>query len=155
MGCHILLFYLKELNLNILVDEIYKIIGHKEKFDFRIITPLPSITGVRTLYIQLFSNLISNAIKYNDKTKGLIEINYKILKDSHEISIGDNGPGIPNKYRKKVFEAFQTLNQGESFENTGIGLSIVQKIISLLNGSIRIESFKTGGANFIIKIPKD
>ncbi len=142
-------------DLNILVTEIYENIDAPEHFDFNIVTPLPSITGVKTLYIQMFSNIISNAINYNDKTKGILKITYKKLQNSHEFSISDNGPGIPKEYHQKVFIAFQTLNSKDTYESTGIGLSIVQKIITHLKGSIRIESVENEGAKFVIDIPKN
>lgn len=142
-------------DLNILVTEIYENMDAPKQFKFRIVTPLPSITGVKALYVQVFSNMISNAVKYNDKTKGSVEITYKDLPNSHEFSITDNGPGIPNKYHEKVFLAFQTLNIKDDYESTGIGLSIVQKIITHLKGSIRIETIKKGGAKFVIDLPKN
>ena len=142
-------------DLNIIVNEIYENIYAPEHFEFKVVTPLPSITGTKTLYIQMFSNLISNAINYNDKSKGVLKITYKELQNSHIFSISDNGPGIAKKYHQKIFIAFQTLNSKDTVESTGIGLSIVQKIITHLNGSIKIESAENEGAKFVIDIPKN
>ncbi len=115
---------------------------------------LPQLVGVKTQLFQLFSNLISNGIKFNDKPKGLITIGYRDLQDIHEFSIGDNGPGIPKQYHSKIFVVFQTLQTRDSYESTGIGLSIVKKIVDKLEGSIKIASEENKGTVFTIKLPK-
>jgi signal transduction histidine kinase len=104
---------------------------------------------------QVFSNLISNAVKYNDKPIGKIECTYLSLPDFHQFTIKDNGPGIPEKYQEKVFGVFQTILARDVKESTGIGLSIVKKIIEGKSGKIHIESDGIYGARFIFTIPKN
>lgn len=145
----------EHIDLNILVADVYHMMDVPEHFELQIETVLPTVYAVKTLYIQLFSNIISNALKFNDKEVGLIKISYTDLPESHKFTILDNGPGIPKAFQEKVFLAFQTLNARDSFESTGIGLSIVQKIINIFNGTIRIESIENVETKFIIEIPKN
>jgi signal transduction histidine kinase len=98
--------------------------------------------------------LIGNAVKYNDKPIGKLECHYESITGFHQFSIKDNGPGIAEKYQKKVFIVFQTIEARDKKESTGIGLSIVQKIVEENGGSIRIESEENKGASFIFTIPK-
>ncbi len=143
------------IDLNELVHTVFADTVTRKDIQYSIKTTLPTIHNVRVLFIQLFSNLIGNAAKHNDKSQGMITIDYKELKDFHEFSIEDNGPGISEKYHKKIFKLFQTLNPNDEIASTGVGLSIVHKIINLLNGSIRVESKVGEGTIFYIKIPKN
>ena len=77
-------------------------------------------------FTALFQNLINNAIKYNDKSKGLILIDYKELNEYHQFQIKDNGIGIAEDYHHKIFDTFQKLDN--SIESSGVGLSIVKKL---------------------------
>jgi PAS domain S-box-containing protein len=126
-----------------------------EGFEIYIADNIPEIKIARILFQQIFSNLISNAVKYNDKPIGKIECFYESFPDFHQFTIKDNGPGIAEEYHKKVFKVFQTIEARDKKESTGIGLSIVQKIIEEAGGTIRIESEEGKGASFIFTIPKE
>ena len=103
---------------------------------------------------QVVSNLISNAVKYNDKDVCEITIFSVENTYTYEITFADNGPGIAPKYHQKIFEVFQTLEQKDTYENTGIGLAIVKKIIEKHEGKISVESDGKLETKFIIKYPK-
>ncbi len=103
---------------------------------------------------QVFSNLLTNAIKYNDKEKIYIRVDMKETADKWEFSVEDNGPGIEPQYHEKIFVIFQTLNARDNFESTGVGLAIVKKIIEEEGGKIWIESEKGRGAKFCFTWPK-
>lgn len=143
------------IDLNDLVNAIFKETITDENIVLNIKTKLPIIFNIRVLFVQLFSNLISNSIKYNDKKQGLILVGYKELKGFHKFSIKDNGPGIEKKYHKKIFQAFQTLNSKDVIESTGLGLSIVKKIMTSLEGSIWVKSKMNEGTTFHLKFPKN
>jgi PAS domain S-box-containing protein len=114
----------------------------------------PSIHFNKIQLYQVFQNLISNTVKYNDKPVGKIELSWKDEGDKYYFEIKDNGPGIDPKYHVKVFEVFQMLQARDKVESTGIGLSIVKKIIERANGSITINSNVEEGVAFCFELPK-
>jgi PAS domain S-box-containing protein len=137
-----------------MLDQIAETLVPKKDFEIVIGNDIPTIIGAKILLYQVFSNLISNAVKYNDKAIGKVECHYESIAGFHQFSIKDNGPGIAEQYHKKVFQVFQTIEARDKKESTGIGLSIVQKIIEEKGGSIRIESEGNKGTNFIFTLPK-
>ena len=96
----------------------------------------------------MFTNLISNAIKYHDKPTGRISICSQDKKDGYEFFVADDGPGIDKTYHKKIFEIFQTLQERDSFESTGVGLSIIKKILDERKEEIKIISEVGKGTTF-------
>jgi len=126
-----------QVDLNKVVEEVRQTIHIPENITFKSVL-LPSVTGDRIRLQQLFQNLISNAIRYNDKEEGQIKINFKDKPKQLEISISDNGIGIEKRYRDKIFEMFQSLNVSK--DSTGVGLAIVKKIVELHHGKIWLES---------------
>lgn len=125
-----------------------------DNFDLRIDKNFPSVFTEPIALEQIFSNLISNALKYNDNPDPKIEVQWKEFGTYFEFSVSDNGPGIDPQYHEKVFVIFQTLQSRDTYESTGVGLAIVKKIIEDQNADIRIESELGKGAKFIIKWPR-
>ncbi|HEX6915509.1 MAG TPA: ATP-binding protein [Chitinophagaceae bacterium] len=118
--------------------------------DIRILIPerLPVIPTERIPLFQVFANLVSNAVKYNDKEHGEIKIFYRDSGEKYEFFVQDNGPGIPDQYHKRIFIIFQTLKERDSFESTGVGLAIVKKILDKRNERISVSSVPGEGATF-------
>lgn len=114
---------------------------------------LPVVKAEETQMIQLFMNLISNAIKYNSSKQPEVIISCKKKKNMFQFSVSDNGIGVPEEYREKVFQMFQRLHSRNDYSGTGIGLAICKKIIDQLHGEIWIESSKLGGSTFKFTIP--
>jgi len=102
---------------------------------------------------QVFQNLIGNGVKYMDKEQGEIEVGAEKREKDWLFWIKDNGPGIDEKYFEKVFRIFQTLNPRDEIEGTGIGLSIVKKIINLYQGEIWVTSELGTGSTFFFTLP--
>ncbi|MCK9603734.1 MAG: ATP-binding protein [Candidatus Omnitrophica bacterium] len=115
---------------------------------------LPNIFCDRVRLGEVFLNLISNAIKFCDKPKPLIEVGCSETADFYEFWVKDNGPGIEEKYFDKIFEIFQRLDRREDHEGTGAGLTIAKKIVEMHKGKIRVESKIGEGATFYFTIPK-
>lgn len=115
---------------------------------------LPIVYGDEIQLSQAVANLISNAIKYNNKEICEICVSGIETKKYYEITFEDNGPGIAPEYHLKVFEIFQRLESRDEIEGTGIGLSIVKKIIETNRGVIRIDSNGEHGTKFIISFLK-
>jgi signal transduction histidine kinase len=142
------------IDLKVMLSQIVDSIVPMEGFEVTIDDNLPVIVSELILLQQVFSNLISNAVKYNDKPLGKIGCHYKSISGFHQFSIKDNGPGIAEEYHKKVFKVFQTIEARDVKESTGIGLSIVKKIIEEIGGTIHIESEQNKGCSFIFTVPK-
>jgi signal transduction histidine kinase len=111
-----------------------------------------SVKQSKIAFIQIFQNLVSNSIKHTDLEQPIISISLEIESDFYKIIYKDNGPGIEEKYKEKVFQLFETLGKENS---TGIGLSTVNSILERLGGSIDIKSLKekNSGVEFYIKFP--
>jgi PAS domain S-box-containing protein len=115
---------------------------------------LPRVFCDRVRLTGVFVNLISNAIKFNDKPNPCIEINCSPKGIFYEFYVKDNGPGIEERYFDKIFEIFQRLGKRGDQEGTGAGLTIVKKIVEMHKGRIWVESKIGKGATFYFTIPK-
>ncbi len=147
----------EEVDLGALVPDILDELAPPESIELSIEGELPSIVFEPTRIRQVFQNLISNAIKFMDKPQGKIVVGCEDEETHWKFRVWDNGPGIDKEYRHKVFQIFQTLTSRDEFESTGIGLSLVKKIIEAEGGKIRLESEKGEGATFfftVVKMPK-
>jgi signal transduction histidine kinase len=90
-----------------------------------------------------------------DKTEGVIRIGCVEDDDFWKFNVSDNGPGIEEKYFEKIFQIFQTLSPVDERESTGIGLTLVKKIITMYGGEIWIESEVGRGSTFFFTLPKE
>lgn len=140
------------VNLNEVIDDLSQILFFPKNIKFKVLNKLPVVYGDRTRLQQLFQNIIANAIKYNDKENGLIEIDVKEKASHFQFLIRDNGIGISEKYHSKIFKIFHSLNNKS--DSTGIGLSIVKKIIDLYKGDIWLESELGVGSTFYFTLKK-
>ncbi len=119
------------------------------------IKSLPKITGDATLMRQVWHNLIGNALKFSHKReKPRIEIGAIERSDEVVYYVKDNGVGFDMKYAHKLFQIFQRLHTSQEFEGTGVGLSIVQRIIKRHNGRVWAKGKLDSGATFYFSLPK-
>ncbi len=114
----------------------------------------PDVVCEPTRIEQVFQNLLSNSVKYMDKPEGYIRVNHQDLGAFWEFSVSDNGPGIEERFFEKIFQIFQTLQPRDEFESTGIGLSIVKKIVEMYGGAITVESEIGKGTTIRFTLPK-
>ncbi|WP_027076241.1 PAS domain S-box protein [Maribacter antarcticus] len=142
----------RDVNLNIVLENVQKIIFIPENITVRVLNKLPSVRGDKIKFQQLFQNLISNAIKFNDKKKGIVQIDVLENKSFYQFSVKDNGIGIEKVYVDKIFKLFHSLKANK--ESSGIGLSIVKKIVYLYQGEIWIESKPKIGTTFYFTLKK-
>jgi len=142
------------MNLNKLVREVIEMLDPPENITITVENELPTIKCERIRFIHVFQNLINNAIKYMDKPQGKIEIGCVEQDDFWKFSVADNGPGIKEKYFEKIFQMFQTLLPRDEFESTGVGLTLVKKIVELYEGKIWVESKAGMGSTFFFILPK-
>lgn len=117
---------------------------------------LPVLEGSRAAFRQIFSNLINNAIKYNDKEKGWIKVLYKEDEQHHNFQIVDNGKGIPEEKIGSIFALFFMVDKTEktNSKSSGVGLSIVKNLITEMKGKIMAKSTLGEGTTFDFFIPK-
>ena len=147
----------KQVDLNLVVSDITQLfeISHTETNVEYKIGKLPIVTAMHFKMLQVFQNLIGNAIKYKGEEDLVIEINSKELENEWEISVKDNGIGIEPQYHEAIFELFNRLHSFSDYSGTGIGLAVCKKIIDMHAGKIRVQSDLNKGAEFIFSLPKN
>ncbi|MHC4533394.1 MAG: sensor histidine kinase [Planctomycetota bacterium] len=143
-----------QVNLNNFVPEIINMVFVPDNITITIENELPVIECEELHIMQIFENLLNNAIKYMDKPQGWIKIGC-IEQDSFwKFSVADNGPGIEKKHFEKIFKIFQTFPSSSYFAGSGIGLTVAKKIVELYDGTIRVESKVGEGSSFVFTLPK-
>jgi len=145
----------EKMDLNLLLKEILDLFLPSDYYDIIIENQLPSLVADKVRIMQVFQNLISNAIKYLAKEKGRILIRSKDMGTHWQFSISDNGIGIDAKYHETIFKIFQTIESSHNSDSTGIGLSIVKRIVNIYKGSIWVESEIGKGSTFFFTISKN
>jgi signal transduction histidine kinase len=143
-----------EVDLQELVPDIINTLDPPEHIKVTVEENMPSIVFEKTRIEQVFQNLINNAVKYMDKPDGEVHVDCKEDHDQWQFSVSDNGPGIDEKYHGKIFQIFQTLASRDEVESTGVGLSVVKKIIETNGGKIWVESKVGSGSKFIFLLPR-
>lgn len=144
-----------KVNLNDLVSEVIDMVAPPENIEITVENQLPVVECEQIRIMQVFQNLLSNAVKYMDKPQGQIRIGCVEEDCFWNFSVSDNGPGIEEKYFEKIFQMFQTLTPRDEFESTGIGLTVVKKIIEMYGGRILVESEVGNGTTFFFTLPKE
>ncbi|HEY9847795.1 MAG TPA: PAS domain S-box protein, partial [Candidatus Caenarcaniphilales bacterium] len=145
---------LETVVLDKLLAEVIDTLAPPPEFMIEVMPGMPTLLTVRVLLEQVFSNLISNAIKHHHRADGHVQLAAQDQGEFYEFTVADDGPGIPPEYHEKVFGIFQTLEARDKSDNTGIGLSVVKKIVESQGGTIRLESQALEGAMFRFTWPK-
>ncbi|MEO5669560.1 MAG: ATP-binding protein, partial [Ramlibacter sp.] len=117
--------------------------------------PLPRIAGDRVGLVQLFQNLLGNAIKFRGDAPPRLSIGVQATEAEWTISVADNGIGIAPEYFERIFLLFQRLHSQTQYEGTGIGLSICKRIVERHGGRIWVESPPGGGSVFKFTVPRE
>ncbi|KTC80892.1 ATP-binding protein [Legionella cherrii] len=145
---------IQTVNTRDLIKGTIETLDPAKSFTIHYAEHLPTVYADEIQLSQIFSNLIDNSMKHHHKKTGNIEIDAKEIDDFYEFSIKDDGPGIESEYHEKIFTIFQTLRGRDEFESTGVGLTIVKKIIELNGGKIRVYSELGKGTTFYFTWPK-
>lgn len=116
--------------------------------------PLPVIYAEPTRLVQLFQNLIGNAIKYRGQQAPIVRVEARVESETWVFSVRDNGIGIETQYHERVFGMFQRLHARNEYPGTGIGLAFCQDIVHHCGGRIWVESKPDRGSQFLFTIPR-
>ena len=129
------------------LDQLYNIL--QEKNIDVVIGRLPTIMADGSLVYDAIYYLVANSIKFSSKKrKAIIEIGCNQQEGKVVVFVKDNGIGFDMKYKDKIFEIFERLHSRDEYKGTGIGLSIVKRIITMHNGDVWVESEKGKGTAF-------
>lgn len=146
---------LEDVDCGQLIDDIVDGMPVPPGFTLDISPNLPRFVTPRVQLGQVLANLISNAIKHNHRPDGRISVSVADLGPMYEFTVADNGPGIAPQFHHKIFVIFQTLTARDKMESTGIGLTVVKKIVETVGGNITLESDEGKGATFRFTWPKE
>ena len=146
----------KEIDMNKMISEIFDIVKYPiDTAQIEIaVDRIPNCTSDEDMLKQLFSNLISNALKYLDPDrKGKMHISGRVEGSNCIYCVEDNGIGIAAEHQSKIFELYHRLNPEDSVGGEGLGLTIVSRILDKLNGHIHVESELGKGSKFFVSLP--
>lgn len=115
--------------------------------------PLPQVQGDDTQLLQLFQNLVGNAIKFHGEQKPRIRIQAERYNGAWQFSVRDNGIGIDPQYAERIFLIFQRLHNRDEYPGTGIGLAICKRIVERHGGRIWVDSQPGEGSTFYFTLP--
>lgn len=145
---------MRPIHIKTIIPDVFSRIQNMQG-DLDLPVEWPVVLGEPVLLTQILSNLISNGFKFNQSKNPRVKISWKRLKQNRiELKISDNGIGINNEYFETIFDSFKRLHSRDEFEGSGIGLTIVQRAVQLMNGTIRIESVPGKGSHFFVTLPE-
>ena len=133
-------------DLSVIVDECNAIVTHDK---------LPVVKGIRFQFIQLFTNLINNGLKFRRNLPPQIHIGVEENQREWIFSVTDNGIGIEEQYLERIFRVFQRLHSRREYAGTGIGLAICKKVVEHHGGKIWVKSVPNVGSSFYFTIAKN
>jgi signal transduction histidine kinase len=144
----------ERVDVGALLREIIELLAAPPGVAITIGREFPVMETERVPLQQVFLNLIGNAIKYTRRADAIIRVEGVVTDGTWTFSVADNGPGIAPEYHERIFGIFQTLEARDKVEGTGIGLSVVKKIVEARGGRVTLESAAGGGATFRFTWPE-
>ena len=145
----------KKVDVAAMGKELFDLVAPSNGFRLDFSDPIPTLTTLSIPFEQVFRNLINNAIKHHDRQEGRITISCNVLNGGYEFCVADDGPGIPAQHHEKIFQLFQTLKPKDVVEGSGMGLSLVQKIIESYESKISIHSDGSRGTKVCFTWPDE
>ncbi len=144
----------KSVDVAVLLRETIETLPVPSGYSITVGPGMPRLVTAPVLLAQVFSNLLSNAIKYRSADTGQTTVTVDDTGSSYKFTVADDGPGIAPEYHEKIFAIFQTLTPRDQFESTGVGLSIVKKIVEDHGGVVQVDSDIGRGAKFSFTWPQ-
>ncbi|WGI23077.1 HAMP domain-containing sensor histidine kinase [Amylibacter sp. IMCC11727] len=144
------------LSIKDVVQEIADFVDPEGNFNVTYTGTPDKVLTYATPLRQILLNLISNSVKHHDQKTGSITVHAGIEQNRIQISVTDDGPGIPAEFQDRVFGLFETLKPRDEVEGSGLGLSIIRKSVEHYDGTIELHSDPTTGrgATFVFDLPK-
>jgi signal transduction histidine kinase len=142
------------VDLGKFIPEAIDMLAPPKNISITIDKPMPVVDCQETHLMQLFQNLVDNAIKYMDKPQGWIKISCTEEDGFWKFSVADNGPGIQEKHFDGIFKMFSALPVAEELKGTGVGLTVAKKIVESHGGKIWLESEVGKGSTFSFTLPR-
>jgi PAS domain S-box-containing protein len=139
---------LSMVNVASLIKEVIESLAPPPTFVIDVEPDMPIFKTKRLPLLQVFSNLIGNAIMHHSRTDGFVKISVEDRGAFYEFAVSDDGPGIAPEFHEKIFLIFQTLEARDQKESTGVGLAIVKKIVEAEGGVISLQSQERAGSTF-------
>lgn len=128
------------VDTRLMCEQVIEYLAPSERFTISVAPDLPVVNTVKPALETVLRNLIGNAVKHHDRDEGRIEVSAEDQGDAYQFIVRDDGPGIDPAHHDRVFDIFQTLAPGSKLGSSGIGLSIVTRLVASAGGSIHIES---------------
>lgn len=141
-------FEKEEVDVYQLVENLTNNFANQQDVIFNIDQSLPIINTEKILLQQVFQNLVSNAVKFNNNSQPRITIEHKLDDGNHLFYVVDDGVGIPAGMEQKIFEPFVVISRHQRSQGSGVGLALVKKIIEEKQGEIWVESSEGNGSSF-------
>jgi PAS domain S-box-containing protein len=144
---------LERVDVQALLEETIELLAPPEAATVIVEAPMPVVFAERVPLQQVFMNLIGNALKYSDRSDTRVTVRAAAQGTFVRFWVVDNGPGIAPQFQEKVWQIFQTLAPRDKIEGTGIGLSVVRKLVESRGGSVWLESTPGEGSTFSFTWP--
>ena len=138
----------ERVDVRLLLRETIELLAPPAEASIVISGDMPTVETERVPLQQVFLNLLGNALKYAQRVDARIEVSAAQEGERYRFSVADNGPGIPAQYRERIWQIFQTLAARDKVEGTGIGLSVVRKIVEARGGHAWLDSEVGRGTTF-------
>ncbi|WP_437677153.1 ATP-binding protein [Sorangium sp. So ce131] len=142
-----------DIDVGRLLAEVVELLAPGPEAQIEIGPGMPTLVAERVPLQQVFQNLIGNALKHARRADPRVEVSCREAGEFYEFAVKDNGPGIAPEYHEQIWGLFQTLESRDKVEGTGIGLSVVKKVVQSRGGSVRVESQPGAGATFFFSWP--
>ena len=139
---------LERVDVARLLREAVELLSPRNAVDIQVAPDLPVLTTERVPLLQVFMNLLGNALKHGGRDDLRIEVSWRDLGDMGEFRVRDNGAGIAPEFHHRIWGIFQTLRPRDQIEGTGIGLSVVKKAVESRGGQVWVESAADQGTTF-------
>jgi len=138
------------VDTGVLVREVIELLAAPANVTVQIADGLPTIPAERVPLQQVFLNLLGNAVKYAGAVRpdAAVQLEWRQSGEHIQFTVHDNGPGIAPEFHERVWGLFQTLEARDKVEGTGIGLSVVKKIVETRGGRVWLDSSPGQGAAF-------